>query len=72
MSWVGKSPRRKEDDRLIRGQGLFTDDELGEGMLQLYILRSPYAHAKINSIDTSAAEALGHREFVLTKLYESA
>ncbi|UCG73928.1 MAG: xanthine dehydrogenase family protein [Chromatiales bacterium] len=66
MSWVGKSPRRKEDDRLIRGQGLFTDDELGEGMLQLYILRSPYAHAKINSIDTSAAEALPGVACVLT------
>jgi len=66
MSWVGKSPRRKEDDRLIRGQGLFTDDELGEGMLQLYILRSPYAHARINSIDTSAAEALPGVACVLT------
>lgn len=57
MSWVGKSPRRKEDDRLLRGNGLFSEDEHHEGMLHLYILRSPYAHARINSIDISAAEA---------------
>jgi 2-furoyl-CoA dehydrogenase large subunit len=67
MSWVGKSPRRKEDDRLIRGQGLFTDDELGEGMLHLYILRSPYAHARINGIDASAAEKTPGVACVLTK-----
>lgn len=66
MSWVGKSLRRKEDERLIRGQGLFTDDELGEGMLHLYILRSPYAHATINSVDASAAEAVPGVACVLT------
>ena len=58
MSWVGKSPRRKEDDRLIRGRGLFTDDDQTPGMLHMYVLRSPYAHANILSIDVSAAEAL--------------
>ena len=41
MTWVGKSLRRKEDDRLIRGNGLFADDQQAEGMLHLYILRSP-------------------------------
>jgi 2-furoyl-CoA dehydrogenase large subunit len=66
MSWVGKSLQRKEDERLIRGQGLFTDDEHGAGMLHLYILRSPYAHARINGIDTSAAEALPGVACVLT------
>jgi 2-furoyl-CoA dehydrogenase large subunit len=66
MSWVGTSLRRKEDERLIRGQGLFTDDELGEGMLHLHILRSPYAHARILSIDTAAAEALPGVACVLT------
>ena len=66
MSWVGKSLQRKEDERLIRGKGLFTDDEHGAGMLHLYILRSPYAHARINSIDTSAAEALPGVACVLT------
>ena len=66
MSWVGKSLRRKEDERLIRGQGLFTDDDVAPGMLHLYIVRSPYAHARINSIDTAAAEALPGVACVLT------
>jgi CO/xanthine dehydrogenase Mo-binding subunit len=57
MTWVGKSVRRKEDDRLIKGKGLFADDEQSSDMLHLYILRSPYAHARILSIDTSAAAA---------------
>lgn len=66
MVWVGKSLRRKEDDRLIRGKGLFADDERHEGMLHLYILRSPYAHARIRSLDASAAEALPGVACVLT------
>ena len=66
MSWVGTSLRRKEDERLVRGQGLFADDELGAGMLHLYILRSPYAHARILGIDTAAAEALPGVACVLT------
>ncbi|MDP2324448.1 MAG: molybdopterin-dependent oxidoreductase, partial [Gammaproteobacteria bacterium] len=66
MSFVGKAIRRKEDERLITGKGLFTDDELGSGMLHLYVLRSPYAHARILSIDVSAAEALPGVACVLT------
>jgi len=66
MSWVGKSLRRKEDDRLVRGNGLFADDEQVEGMLHLYILRSPYAHARIRGIDTAAAESLAGVACVLT------
>ena len=57
MSWVGKSPRRKEDDRLIRGRGLFTDDDQTPGMLQMYVLRSRYAHANILSIDDCCFKA---------------
>jgi len=49
---------RKEDPRLIRGQGNFVDDVQLPGMLHMAILRSPVAHAKINSIDISAAAAL--------------
>ena len=49
---------RKEDPRLIRGQGNFVDDVQLPGMLHLAILRSPVAHARIKSIDTSAAAAL--------------
>ncbi len=48
---------RKEDPRLIRGMGNFVDDIQLPGMLHLAILRSPYAHARIISIDKSAAEA---------------
>jgi carbon-monoxide dehydrogenase large subunit len=49
---------RKEDPRFIRGQGNYVDDVQLPGMLHLAILRSPVAHARIKSIDTSAAAAL--------------
>jgi CO/xanthine dehydrogenase Mo-binding subunit/carbon monoxide dehydrogenase subunit G len=49
---------RKEDNRLIRGQGLFVDDYHPAGMLHMVLVRSPYAHAKILNIDVSSAEAL--------------
>ena len=48
---------RKEDPRFIRGMGQYVDDVQLPGMLHMAILRSPLAHAKIVSIDTSAAEA---------------
>ncbi|HEY2280739.1 MAG TPA: hypothetical protein VGI00_20470, partial [Streptosporangiaceae bacterium] len=51
------SMRRKEDARFIRGQGSFIDDIRLRGMLHGAVLRSPYAHARIRSVDTSAAEA---------------
>jgi aerobic carbon-monoxide dehydrogenase large subunit len=50
--------RRKEDARFIRGKGTFVDDIQLPGMLHGAILRSPLAHARIVSIDTTAAE--GH------------
>ena len=49
---------RKEDNRLLRGLGRFVDDEGGSSVLHCKLVRSPYAHAKILSIDTSAAEAM--------------
>jgi carbon-monoxide dehydrogenase large subunit len=49
--------KRKEDARFIRGQGTFTDDITLPGMLHGAILRSPLAHARIASVDASAAEA---------------
>ena len=58
MSWVGKTVHRKEDDRLVRGKGLFVDDYKMGGMLHMKLVTSPYAHAKIGSIDVSAAEAM--------------
>jgi aerobic carbon-monoxide dehydrogenase large subunit len=48
---------RKEDPRFLRGRGRYCDDIQLPGMLHLAILRSPVAHARIVSIDTSAAEA---------------
>ena len=49
---------RHEDDRLIRGKGLFVDDYSPAGLLHLAVVRSPYAHARILNIDVSRAEAL--------------
>lgn len=48
---------RKEDVRFVRGHGNYVDDVQLPGMLHGAILRSPFAHARINSIDTSEAEA---------------
>ncbi len=48
---------RKEDPRFVRGKGTYIDDIALPGMLHGAVLRSPYAHARIRSIDTSAAEA---------------
>ena len=47
--------KRKEDARFIRGQGNYVDDVQLPGMLHGAVLRSPLAHARIVSIDTSAA-----------------
>ena len=47
--------RRKEDPRFIRGLGKYVDDVVLPGMLHGAVLRSPLAHARIKSIDTSAA-----------------
>ena len=52
----GRVPR-KEDARFVRGLGTFTDDIALPGMLHGAILRSPLAHARIRSVDTTAAEA---------------
>src|ERR671930_1376944 len=49
--------KRKEDPRFIRGQGNYVDDVNLPGMLHGAVLRSPLAHARIVSIDTSAALA---------------
>ncbi|MEU7868386.1 aerobic carbon-monoxide dehydrogenase large subunit [Dactylosporangium sp. NPDC049140] len=57
---------RKEDARFVRGRGNYVDDVRLPGMLHGAFLRSPYAHAKIISIDTSAAEALPGVKAVIT------
>ncbi|PYX43211.1 MAG: hypothetical protein DMG81_00125 [Acidobacteria bacterium] len=57
-NWVGKAVPRKEEARLLRGLGKFADDIKLREMLYLRFVRSPYAHAKIVSIDTSEAEKI--------------
>ena len=52
---MGHSLKRKEDARFIRGLGKYTDDVQLPGMLYMDIARSPFAYAKIKSIDKSAA-----------------
>ena len=54
---VGESLRRKEDPRLITGRATFVDDIVLPGMLHAAIVRSPEAHARIVSVDGSAALA---------------
>jgi carbon-monoxide dehydrogenase large subunit len=56
--WVGKSLKRKEDPRLIRGISHYTDDFKLAGMLCCAFTRSPHAHAEISGIRTEAARAL--------------
>src|SRR6266566_59261 len=55
---IGDSIKRKEDDRFIRGRGNYLDDIALPGMLHMSIHRSPFAHAKIKSINTDAAQAV--------------
>jgi aerobic carbon-monoxide dehydrogenase large subunit len=55
---LGRARVRKEDARLVTGQTTWTDNLTLPGMLHMAFLRSPYAHAKITSVDTSAARAL--------------
>jgi len=55
---VGHSVKRKEDARFIRGKGTYIDDIHLPGMLHMAILRSPFAHATINGVDTSRAAAV--------------
>ena len=53
---IGRDRRRKEDARLITGRTRWTDNINLPGMLHLAMVRSPFAHARITGIDTSAAE----------------
>ena len=53
--YVGQRMTRTEDPRLLTGQALFVDDVQIPGMLHAAFLRSDYAHARVKSIDVSAA-----------------
>ncbi len=54
---IGASVKRKEDYRFLTGSGQYTDDITLPGQSYGYFLRSPYAHARIRSLDTAAAAA---------------
>jgi carbon-monoxide dehydrogenase large subunit len=54
----GAAIKRREDPRFITGEGNYLDDIKLPGMTYAAVLRSPYAHAKIESIDTTAAKAM--------------
>ncbi|MSQ73657.1 MAG: xanthine dehydrogenase family protein molybdopterin-binding subunit [Betaproteobacteria bacterium] len=55
---IGKPVRRKEDARLLKGQGRYSDDVNLEGQAHAAILRSPHAHARIVSIDAKVARSM--------------
>src|SRR5580765_3308923 len=55
---LGSSVKRVEDPRFITGQGRYLNDIKLTGMVHLAILRSPYAHANIRSIDASKAKTM--------------
>jgi carbon-monoxide dehydrogenase large subunit len=63
---LGDRMPRKEDGRFIRGKGHYVDDVRLPQMLHSAILRSPYAHARISSVDTSAALELAGVHAVIT------
>jgi CO/xanthine dehydrogenase Mo-binding subunit len=55
--WVGQPIRRKEEDRLVRGKGIFVDDHKMTGLLHIQFVRSPYAHARVKSVNAGPAAA---------------
>jgi len=65
-TWIGKDIKRREDPDLLTGRAEYTNDVKLPGMLYAAVLRSPYAHARIVSIDTSAAKKLPGVHAVLT------
>lgn len=63
---LGQSLPRKEDDRLLRGAGLFADDLHPDFLLHMAVARCPYPHARIAHVDVSAALSLPGVHHVLT------
>lgn len=63
---IGQPVRRREDDRLLRGQGRFTADVALQGQVFACLLRSPHPHARILAIDTASARAAPGVHAVLT------
>ena len=55
---IGEPVRRQEDGRLLTGRGRFSDDWSLKNQAYMAVVRSPHAHARIRSVDTSDAENL--------------
>ena len=64
--WIGKSIRRVEDPKFLRGRGGYIGDMTLPGMLHAAVLSSPYAHARITGIDTAEALAAPGVHAVIT------
>jgi carbon-monoxide dehydrogenase large subunit len=56
--YVGKPVLRKEDPEMLAGQARFTENLSAPGMVWMSVVRSPFAHARVGAIDTSAAEGM--------------
>ena len=54
----GQAVQRVEDDLLLKGAGMYTGDVMPAGLTHMCFYRSPYAHARIVKIDTSAAQSM--------------
>ncbi len=57
LGFVGQSVKRVEDERFLLGKGQFVADVMPDGVLHAAFVRSPFPHATITGIDTSAAAA---------------
>ena len=73
---IGDLPRRREDARFVTGHGAYLDDMAFSNVTHVVFLRSPYAHARLEGIDTTAARmmpgvvaVLTHRDVVADKLH---
>src|SRR5438309_232759 len=66
QTYVGQSIKRPNSPKFLRGEGRYVADISLPGLLHAAFLRSPHAHARIKSIDASAARALSGVHLVLT------
>jgi carbon-monoxide dehydrogenase large subunit len=66
MTWVGRPVPRREDVRFLRGEATYLDDIELPGLLEAAFVRSPFAHARVSTVDASAARELPGVAAVLT------
>jgi carbon-monoxide dehydrogenase large subunit len=55
--WVGAAVKRREDEPLLTGRGTFVDNMTPVGTAFMVVVRSPYAHARVTSVDLAPARA---------------